>query len=64
MDDYMTLQALNAFNNSLLNNANVYLAAQTSREDRNFSREMSDLAYKRNIELWNMQNEYNLPTNQ
>lgn len=64
MDDYMTLQALNAFNNTLMNNANVYLAAQTSRQDRKFSREMSDLAYQRNIELWNMQNEYNLPANQ
>lgn len=64
MDDYMALQALSAFNSSLQNAANIYMAAGLDKEDRNFSREMSDLAYQRNIELWNMQNEYNLPVNQ
>ena len=64
MDDYMTLQALEAFNNSLTQNANVIMAANTSRADRNFSREMSDLAWERNLQAWRMQNEYNLPVNQ
>lgn len=64
MDDYMTLQALQAFNNSLTNNANVIMAAQTSREDRKFSERMSNLAWERNLEAWRMQNEYNLPANQ
>ena len=64
MDDWMTMQALSAFNQSLTDNANVLLASQTSREDRNFSREMSDLAWQRNLEAWNMQNAYNMPANQ
>lgn len=64
MDDQMTLAALQSFNNSLAQNANVIMAANTSYKDRKFSREMSDLAWQRNIEAWNMQNEYNLPTNQ
>lgn len=38
--------------------------AGMSQADRNFARKMSDLAYERNIALWNMQNEYNLPVNQ
>ena len=64
-EDYMMMQsALASFNNSLAQAGNMYLAANTSRQDRKFSREMSDLAYKRNIELWNMQNEYNTPANQ
>ena len=64
-NDYMMMSsALQSFNNTLANNANVLLAAQTSRQDRQFSREMSDLAWQRNIEAWNMQNEYNLPANQ
>ncbi len=61
--DYM-LAAMNSLGNSLTNNANVIMAANTSRQDRNFSREMSDLAWQRNLEAWRMQNEYNLPTNQ
>lgn len=64
MDDYLTMQAISSFNNSLAQNANVLLASQTSKQDRKFSREMSDLAWQRNIEAWNMQNEYNLPVNQ
>lgn len=63
-NDELALAALSSFNNTLANNANVILASQTSRQDRNFSREMSDLAWQRNIEAWNMQNEYNLPANQ
>lgn len=62
--DYDFLSALSALNNTLMQNANVVLASQTSRQDRKFSREMSDLAWQRNLEAWNMQNEYNLPTNQ
>lgn len=62
--DETTLAAINAFNNSLTNNANVIMASNTSSEDRAFSREMSDLSWQRNIEAWNMQNEYNLPANQ
>lgn len=63
--DYQLLdQALSSFNNTLANNANVILASQTSKDDRKFSREMSDLAWQRNLEAWNMQNEYNLPVNQ
>lgn len=64
MDDYLTLQAMQSFNNSLTNNANVILAAQTSRDDRNFSREMSEWQWQHNLEAWRMQNEYNLPANQ
>lgn len=64
MGDEMFLAYLNSFNNALYNNANVMMASNTSREDRNFSREMSDLAWQRNLEAWNMQNEYNLPVNQ
>lgn len=64
MDDYMTLQALNSFNNSLTNNANVIMASQTSKQDRAFSERMSNLAWERNLEAWRMQNEYNLPVNQ
>lgn len=64
MDDYMTLQYFSALNNTLANNANVILASKTSRQDRKFSREMSDLAWQRNLEAWNMQNEYNTPANQ
>lgn len=60
----MTLQALSSFNNSLANNANVIMASNTKRQDRSFSREMSDLAWERNLEAWRMQNEYNLPVNQ
>lgn len=58
------LPYLSAINNSLTSNANVIMASQTSRQDRKFSREMSDLAWQRNLEAWLMQNEYNLPTNQ
>lgn len=64
MGDEMFLAYLNSFNNALYNNANVLMASNTSREDRKFSREMSDLAWQRNLEAWNMQNEYNLPANQ
>lgn len=60
----MFLSALSSFNNTLANAANVQLAAQTSSQDRKFSREMSDLAWERNIQAWNMQNEYNTPANQ
>lgn len=60
----LAFAALNSLNNSLANAANTVIASQTSRQDRNFSREMSDLAWQRNIEAWNMQNEYNLPINQ
>lgn len=63
-DWYMMSSALQSFNNTLANNANVIMASQTSRQDRKFSREMSDLAWQRNLEAWNMQNEYNLPANQ
>lgn len=63
MDDY-ELAALQSFNNSLTNNANVLMASQTSREDRKFSERMSNLAWERNLEAWRMQNEYNLPANQ
>lgn len=62
-DYYMMSSAVNSFNNSLANAANVVLAAQTSRQDRKFSRQMSDLAWQRNLEAWRMQNEYNLPAN-
>lgn len=65
MDDYyFTLQALSSLSNSLLDSANVILASNTSKQDRKFSREMSNLAWQRNLEAWNMQNEYNLPVNQ
>lgn len=60
----MTLAALQSLNNSLAQGANMILASNTSRKDRKFSREMSDLAWQRNLEAWNMQNEYNLPSNQ
>lgn len=63
-DNYMALGALQAMNNSLANTANVIVASNTKRQDRKFSREMSDLAWQRNLEAWNMQNEYNLPANQ
>lgn len=63
-DDYgMWTAALQSLNNSLANSANVIMASNTSKEDRKFSREMSDLAWQRNLEAWNMQNEYNNPTN-
>lgn len=65
VDDYMLMtSALQSFNNSLANAANTYLQARATDKDRNFSREMSDLQWQRNIEAWNMQNEYNLPANQ
>lgn len=64
MDDTLALQALQSFNNSLTNNANVVMAAQTKRDDRNFSREMSEWQWQHNLQAWNMQNEYNLPSNQ
>lgn len=64
MDDYLQLQALQSFANSMTDNANVIMASQTSKQDRKFSREMSDLAWERNLEAWNMQNEYNTPANQ
>lgn len=63
-DDMMAMQALQSMNNALANSANVIVAANTSKQDRKFSREMSDLSWQRNIEAWNMQNEYNLPVNQ
>lgn len=63
-NDMMALQAMQSMNNALANSANVIIAAQTSKQDRKFSREMSDLSWKRNLEAWNMQNEYNLPVNQ
>ena len=64
-NDWMMMgQALQSFNNTLANNANVIMAAQTSKQDRKFSREMSELAWERNLEAWRMQNEYNLPANQ
>lgn len=64
-NDFMMMNAaLTGLNNSLANAGNMYIASQTSKQDRKFSREMSELAYKRNIELWNMQNEYNTPANQ
>lgn len=62
--DYMELQALDSLANSLTNNANVIMASKTSTQDRKFSREMSDLAWERNLEAWNMQNDYNTPANQ
>lgn len=61
--DY-SLAAINSFNNALANNANVIMASNTSSQDRKFSREMSDLAWERNLEAWRMQNDYNLPANQ
>lgn len=61
--DYMALQALQSMNNTLANSANVIVAAETSKQDRKFSREMTDLAWQRNIDAWNMQNEYNSPVN-
>lgn len=64
MDDYMTMAALQSFNNALANSANIIMASETSRQDRKFSREMSQLAWDRNQEAWRMQNEYNLPINQ
>lgn len=60
----MMNSALSSFNNTLTNNANVIMAANTSKEDRKFSREMSDLAWERNLAAWQMQNNYNLPENQ
>lgn len=60
----MTLAALQSLNNTLTNNANVIMAAQTSRDDRNFSREMSEWSWKKNLEAWHMQNDYNHPVNQ
>lgn len=63
-NDMMALQALQSMNNALANSANVIVASQTSKMDRKFSREMTDLAWQRNLEAWNMQNEYNLPVNQ
>ena len=63
-NDELLLSALSSFNNTLANNANVIMASQTSSQDRKFSREMSDLAWDRNLEAWRMQNEYNLPVNQ
>ena len=64
MDDYLTMSALQSFNNSLANSANIIMASETSRQDRKFSREMSNLAWERNLEAWRMQNDYNLPANQ
>lgn len=64
MDDYMLMNALSSLNNTLANNANVVLASKTSSDDRAFSREMTANAWQHNIDMWNMQNEYNLPTNQ
>ena len=63
-NDMMALQALQSMNNALANSANVIVASQTSKQDRKFSREMTNLAWQRNLEAWNMQNEYNLPVNQ
>lgn len=65
MDDYMMwMQALNSFNNSLANASNVYMTAQTDDDDRAFSERMTRDAWQHNIDVWNMQNEYNLPINQ
>lgn len=64
MDDYLGLSALSALNNSFTNAANVYMAAQTKKQDRDFSREMSEWSWQKNLEAWRMQNEYNLPANQ
>ena len=65
MDDWMMMNAaLQSFNNTLANNANVIMASNQSDKDRKFSREMSDLAWERNIEAWQMQNAYNLPRKQ
>lgn len=60
----LAMAALSSLNNSLANTANVVMASNTSSQDRAFSREMSQLAWERNLEAWNMQNEYNLPVNQ
>lgn len=65
MDNWeMALGALQALNNTLAQGANVIMASQTSKQDRKFSREMSNLNWERNLQAWNMQNEYNTPTNQ
>lgn len=64
-EDYMMMMsAINSFNNSLSNAVNPIIAATQSKIDKKFSKEMSDLAWQRNLEAWNMQNEYNLPANQ
>ena len=62
IDDYMLMtSAMQSFNNSLANATNTYLQARATNKDRDFSREMSDLQWNRNIAAWNMQNEYNSP---
>lgn len=43
---------------------NTGVQAGMSKSDQEFSKYMSDVAWERNIEAWNMQNEYNLPANQ
>lgn len=48
----------------LTNAGNVGVSAGMTERDREFSKYMSDLAWERNIEAWNMQNEYNLPIHQ
>lgn len=61
-DEFLT--SLSALNNTLMQNANVYMAAKTTKDDREFAREMSDLTWDRNLQAWHLQNDYNSPSNQ
>ena len=58
------LEILSPIISGITGMVNTGVAAGTSYADREFSKYMSDLAWDRNLQAWNMQNEYNLPVNQ
>ena len=43
---------------------NAKAQSRENRRNREFAREQSELAYQRELEMWNKQNEYNSPTSQ
>lgn len=60
----MLMSGLNTLNQSVMNAANVALAADTTFKDRQFAHEMYDIQRAHNLEDWWRQNEYNLPSAQ
>lgn len=65
MDDYNSLMySINQMNNSLIGAANMYLAADTHKQDRKFAREMYERQVEDNRKNWELMNEYNSPSAQ
>lgn len=52
----------NLFTNNSRNKENMRFQSQENEKNRAFNREMAELAYQRNLEQWQRENEYNSPS--